>query len=106
MIESLCRSSIPEEKNIKSQTPEMSSALQRLSFMDKMVDSLPPEQRNVIRMKFWLDLDVDTIALNLRMKKSSVEAHISEAISGLRQELIKKLVEAEPRWEFQEVALG
>ncbi|MGH3299301.1 MAG: sigma-70 family RNA polymerase sigma factor [Trebonia sp.] len=48
---------------------------------------LPDRQREVIALRVFLDLDVDTIARHLRIAPATFRVHLSRAISTLRHEL-------------------
>jgi len=48
---------------------------------------LPTRQREVIVFRVFLDLDVDTTARQLQLAPGTVRAHLSRAITTLRNEL-------------------
>jgi RNA polymerase sigma factor (sigma-70 family) len=49
---------------------------------------LPARQRQVIVLRVFLDLDVDTTARQLGIAPGTVRAHLSRAITALRDELV------------------
>jgi RNA polymerase sigma-70 factor (sigma-E family) len=51
------------------------------------VRRLPARQREVIVLRVFLDLDVDTTAKQLDLAPGTVRAHLSRAMSALRSEL-------------------
>lgn len=58
---------------------------------------LPTRQREVIVLRVVLDLDVKTTARQLEMAPGTVRAHLSRAVTTLRNELTQaKTVEADP----------
>jgi RNA polymerase sigma-70 factor (ECF subfamily) len=46
---------------------------------------LPARQREVIALRVFLDLDIETIARQLDIAPATVRVHLSRAIAGLRQ---------------------
>ena len=48
---------------------------------------LPGRQREVIALRVFLDLDIDTIAGHLGIAPGTVRAHLSRAVTTLRREL-------------------
>lgn len=61
------------------------------------VRRLPTRQREVIVLRVFLDLDVETTARQLEMAPGTVRAHLSRAVTTLRNELTHaKAVEADP----------
>jgi RNA polymerase sigma-70 factor (ECF subfamily) len=48
---------------------------------------LPPRQREVIVLRVFLDLDIETTARTLKIAPGTVRAHLSRATSTLRKEL-------------------
>jgi DNA-directed RNA polymerase specialized sigma24 family protein len=46
--------------------------------------SLPPRQREVIVLRVFLDLDIDTTARQLAIAPGTVRAHLSRAMTALR----------------------
>jgi RNA polymerase sigma factor (sigma-70 family) len=48
---------------------------------------LPARQREVIVLRVFLDLDIDTTARQLRIEPGTVRAHQSRALTALRNEL-------------------
>jgi RNA polymerase sigma factor (sigma-70 family) len=48
---------------------------------------LPDRQREVIALRVFLDLDIDTIARHLGIAPATVRVHLSRAVSTLRHEL-------------------
>ena len=48
---------------------------------------LPDRQREVIALRVFLDLDIDTIAGHLRIAPGTVRVHLSRAVTTLRHEL-------------------
>jgi RNA polymerase sigma factor (sigma-70 family) len=48
---------------------------------------LPARQREVIALRVFLDLDIDTIAEHLRIAPATVRVHLSRAVTTLRHEL-------------------
>ena len=48
---------------------------------------LPARQREVIVLRVFLDLDIDTIAGHLRISPGTVRVHLSRAVTTLRHEL-------------------
>lgn len=59
--------------------------------------SLPARQREVIVLRVFLDLDIETTARQLDIAPGTVRAHLARAIATLRHELTKKNpTEADP----------
>ncbi len=48
---------------------------------------LPDRQREVIALRVFLDLDIDTIAGHLGIAPATVRVHLSRAVAALRHEL-------------------
>jgi len=48
---------------------------------------LPSRQREVIALRAFLDLDIETIAAHLGIAPATVRVHLSRAVAALRQEL-------------------
>lgn len=48
---------------------------------------LPDRQREVIALRVFLDLDIDTIARHLGIAPATVRVHLSRAVTALRHEL-------------------
>ena len=48
---------------------------------------LPDRQREVIALRVFLDLDIDTIARHLGIAPATVRVHLSRAVTTLRHEL-------------------
>ena len=48
---------------------------------------LPDRQREVIALRVFLDLDIDTIAAHLEIAPGTVRVHLSRAVTALRHEL-------------------
>ena len=48
---------------------------------------LPDRQREVIALRVFLDLDIDTIAAHLEIAPGTVRVHLSRAVTTLRHEL-------------------
>jgi RNA polymerase sigma factor (sigma-70 family) len=48
---------------------------------------LPDRQREVIALRVFLDLDIDTIARHLGIAPATVRVHLSRAVATLRHEL-------------------
>ena len=48
---------------------------------------LPERQREVIALRVFLDLDIDTIAAHLEIAPGTVRVHLSRAMTTLRHEL-------------------
>jgi RNA polymerase sigma-70 factor (sigma-E family) len=58
---------------------------------------LPARQREVIVLRVFLDLDIETTARQLEIAPGTVRAHLSRAITALRTELaLKNTTEADP----------
>ena len=58
---------------------------------------LPARQREVIVLRVFLDLDIETTARTLGIAPGTVRAHLSRAIAGLRNEIPHaNTTEAEP----------
>jgi RNA polymerase sigma-70 factor (sigma-E family) len=58
---------------------------------------LPPRQREVIVLRVFLDLDIETTARQLELAPGTVRAHLSRAVTALRTELDQaNIMEAEP----------
>jgi RNA polymerase sigma-70 factor (ECF subfamily) len=51
------------------------------------VSELPPRQREIVTMRFELDLDVEEIAVLLDIKESTVRSALSRAIRRLKDTL-------------------
>jgi RNA polymerase sigma factor (sigma-70 family) len=51
---------------------------------------LPARQREVIALRVFLDLDIDTTARQLGIAPGTVRAHLSRAMTALRHELIPR----------------
>jgi RNA polymerase sigma factor (sigma-70 family) len=49
---------------------------------------LPARQREVIVLRVFLDLDIDTTARQLGIAPGTVRAHLSRAMTALRNELV------------------
>jgi RNA polymerase sigma factor (sigma-70 family) len=48
---------------------------------------LPDRQREVIALRVFLDLDIDTIAVHLGIAPATVRVHLSRAVTTLRHQL-------------------
>ena len=48
---------------------------------------LPARQRQVIVLRVFLDLDIETIARHMEIAPGTVRAHLSRAVTALRNEL-------------------
>ena len=48
---------------------------------------LPDRQREVIALRVFLDLDIDTISAQLGIAPGTVRAHLSRGVTTLRHEL-------------------
>jgi RNA polymerase sigma factor (sigma-70 family) len=58
---------------------------------------LPARQREVIVLRVFLDLDIETTARQLRIAPGTVRAHLSRALAALRTELARPhTTEADP----------
>ena len=58
---------------------------------------LPARQREVIVLRVFLDLDIETIARQMEIAPGTVRAHLSRAVTALRNELARSnLLEADP----------
>ena len=55
--------------------------------MLRALDSLPRRQREVLVLRYWLDLSEAQIADTLEISPGSVKAHASRAMSALRSQL-------------------
>ncbi|HUA28061.1 MAG TPA: sigma-70 family RNA polymerase sigma factor, partial [Streptosporangiaceae bacterium] len=53
---------------------------------------LPARQREVIALRVFLDLDIDTTARHLGIAPGTVRAHLSRAMTALRSELAPALI--------------
>ena len=53
---------------------------------------LPARQREVIALRVFLDLDIDTTARHLGIAPGTVRAHLSRAMTALRGELAPALI--------------
>jgi RNA polymerase sigma factor (sigma-70 family) len=53
---------------------------------------LPARQREVIALRVFLDLDIDTTARHLGIAPGTVRAHLSRAMTALRSELAPALL--------------
>ena len=53
---------------------------------------LPGRQREVIALRVFLDLDIDTTARHLGIAPGTVRAHLSRAMTALRSELAPALI--------------
>ena len=73
------------------------SALERVhdtflsSYLERMVASLPENQRMVIVLRYQEEMEVDEIARTLDMKPSTVKTHLSRALDLLRAKTEKRL---------------
>ena len=56
---------------------------------------LPARQREVIVLRIFLDLDIDTTARQLGIAPGTVRAHLSRAMTALRNELAATTTEIE-----------
>jgi RNA polymerase sigma-70 factor (sigma-E family) len=67
------------------------------SVMLTALRQLPARQREVIVLRVFLDLDVETTARELAIAPGTVRAHLSRAITALRNELAQaNTTEADP----------
>jgi DNA-directed RNA polymerase specialized sigma24 family protein len=58
---------------------------------------LPPRQREVVLLRVFLDLDIETTARQLAIAPGTVRAHLSRAVTALRNELPQaNTTEADP----------
>ena len=58
---------------------------------------LPARQREVIVLRLFLDLDIETTARELGIAPGTVRAHLSRAVTALRHELAQaSTTEADP----------
>jgi RNA polymerase sigma factor (sigma-70 family) len=53
---------------------------------------LPARQREVVALRVFLDLDIDTTARHLGIAPGTVRAHLSRAMTALRSELAPALI--------------
>ena len=67
------------------------------SVLLRALRRLPVRQREVIVLRVFLDLDVETVARQLDIAPGTVRAHLSRAVATLRNELPEaKTLEADP----------
>ncbi len=58
---------------------------------------LPPRQREVIVLRVFLDLDIETTARHLEITPGTVRAHLSRAVTTLRNDLAQaNIMETDP----------
>jgi RNA polymerase sigma factor (sigma-70 family) len=73
-------------------SPDIAAADSQGSGLDAAVLTaarrLPARQREVIVLRVFLDLDIDTTARQLGIAPGTVRAHLSRAVSALRGELV------------------
>jgi RNA polymerase sigma factor (sigma-70 family) len=69
-----------------------------ITVLESFVNELPKKEREIIRLKFWEDLDNDEIAHQIRIERHQVEIILSNAISQLRHKMLNKLSKLEPNW--------
>jgi RNA polymerase sigma-70 factor (sigma-E family) len=77
-----------EQREVEASDAVCGDQLQRLLDRDAMtglVRSLPRRQREVIALRFFLDLSVSETARALRMSDGAVKAYTSRALARLRQ---------------------
>lgn len=72
------------------------------TVLEMFVESLPPRERKVIRLKFWQNMDFDEISYETKIRRDRVEKILANAISLLRQKMITKLVDLEDDWEIED----
>lgn len=68
------------------------------TVLEKFVNELPKKERQVIRLKFWHNFDLDEISHHAGIRRSHVETVLTNAISLLRKKMLSKLAELEPEW--------
>jgi DNA-directed RNA polymerase specialized sigma24 family protein len=67
------------------------------SLMLTALRRLPTRQREVIVLRVFLDLDIETTARQLAIAPGTVRAHLSRAVTALRNELAQtNTTEADP----------
>ena len=77
--------------------PPATSSIGLDAAMLRALRRLPTRQREVIVFRVFLDLDVDTTARQLQLAPGTVRAHLSRAITTLRNELaLETTTEAHP----------
>ena len=59
------------------------AALARVD-LDGLLDSLDPEQRAIVLLRFWRDLQIDEIAVRLGLPSGTVKSKLHYAVRALR----------------------
>lgn len=59
------------------------SARDELRRLRRAIDTLPPQRRRVFVRRRIEDIDIDTIAREMRLARSTVEKHLTQAIAQL-----------------------
>jgi RNA polymerase sigma factor (sigma-70 family) len=62
-------------------------AANRRTEVMAVLDRLPPRQREVLVLRYYLDLSESDIAETLSISRGAVKSHASRAMSTLRQHL-------------------
>lgn len=110
MMETLMTSKELESQSNKNTVSEYLKTLGDYgdtTVLEKFVNELPKRERQVIRLKFWHNFDLDEISFYAKIRRSHVEDVLANAISLLRRKMLTKLADLEPNWsEEQNLLVG
>lgn len=59
---------------------------------------LSARQRRVLQLRFWRNLSIEAIALELDMKEATVRVHAHRALKRLRQMSTTEMLDRKPLW--------
>ena len=90
ILVNLCKKTIKKNKKfisidlIKEESYEMDESFEERLFIEKYLKDLSPIHEEVIRLKYMLDLDYDSIASLLKIPLGTVKSRINKAMKDLK----------------------
>ena len=73
---------------LRAEEPSLGWARGSLSELDRMIAKLPEEQREVVRLRFGLDLKLEEIAEALGVPSGTVKSRLHNALKALRERAV------------------
>jgi RNA polymerase sigma-70 factor (ECF subfamily) len=70
---------------LRAEEPPLGWSSGSVSELDRMIAKLPEEQRDVVRMRFGLDLKLEEIAAALGVPSGTVKSRLHNALKALRE---------------------